>query len=163
MLIKRHCIELCRFMRHQNAAQWFMILCGLPGGVLCYLVQSVSCGGGAGAVVLRRDVFLLGSLQEILGRSRPPGAQRWMDPVQSAVELLGQSQVLMRLWGQLLGAQGWISARRLTLSTELCFRDEILEDLGPELRRGAWRTTEGRNQEEELWNCNNNVIIHRKM
>lgn len=60
-----------------------------------------------------------------------------MGPVQSAVELLGQSQVLMRLWGQLLGAQGWISARRLTLSTELCFRDEILEDLGLELRRGA--------------------------
>lgn len=133
-----------------------------PGALLCYLVQSVSCGGGVGAEVLRRHLSLLGSLQEILSRSWLPGAPNWLCPLQSPVELLGQSRVLMRSWIQLLVAWCWVSARTLTLSAVTCFRWEILEDLGLELRRGSRWTTEGRIQEEEVWNCNNDVIIYKQ-
>ena len=126
---------------------------------MCYLVQCFSCGRGAGAVVLRNHLSFLGSLQEILSRSRPPGATSWPSSLQSAIELLGQLQVGLRICSNLQVDQAWICAGRLTRSTETCFRGEIPEDLGLDPKKWTRGSTESRNQEEELWNCYNNVIL----
>lgn len=111
----------------------------------CYLVQSLYCWGGA--VVLKSCLSLLRSLQEILNRGRLPGALSWPGPLQGPVELLGESQVVLRICGQLLLVQPWVSAGWLTLSTEPCCRGEILDGLRLGLRRGARRSTGRRDQD----------------
>lgn len=118
-----------------NTLTWIMMC--VRGGSQCYLDQLVSRGGRAGAEVLWRNLFLLGSLQEILGRSRPSWTPRWLGPLQGAVEFLGQSQACVRLRVQLFVTQSGNFVWRLTLSVELCFRVEILKSLWLELRRSA--------------------------
>ena len=100
--------------------------------------------------MLRGHLSLLGSLQEILSGCRLPGAPSRPGPLQSAVELLGQSGVVLRFCGQLLVALAWVSAGRLTMSGEPCFRRGILGYLGMELSRGATRSTGSKTKEYEL-------------
>lgn len=113
-----------------------------------YLVDRLHGRGGAGAGVLRSRSSLLGSLQEILGGGRLPGAPIRPGPLQSPVELPGQSQAELRLFGLPPVARGpWVSAHRLTPSAHACVRGEILEDLGLGLRRGVRRSTGKGNQD----------------
>lgn len=145
-----------------NTLTWIMTW--VHGGRQCYLDQLVSRGGRAGAEVLWRNLFLLGSLQEILGRSRPSWTPCWLGPLQGTVELLGQSQACVRLWVQLFVTQSCNFVWRLTLSVEFCFRVEILKGLWLELRRSASGGAEWLNQKEKRGkSCNDNIISNQDL
>ena len=123
----------------------------LIGQSLSYLDNFLPGRGGAGADVCR--LSLLGMLQQIFSGRRPSWRTIGPGPLQSPIELPGQTQAELRLCVQLLVARA--SAHRLTLSAETCFRPEILKGLGLELRRRVRRSTGKRNQEKLLFICKN--------
>lgn len=91
-------------------------------------------------MVLRRVRRVLRTLQEILGRGRPPGAAVRPRPLQRLVELLGQSRLELKLG--VLPVSTRVSAMA---PPESCFRVELLVATGMELKsRGAGGNTDER-------------------